>query len=55
MQMYAPERTAPDIAPGIVSASARGQILVVEDDVRMQKILYRLFTEQGYAVTICGD
>jgi DNA-binding response OmpR family regulator len=28
---------------------------VVEDDVRMQKILYRLFTEQGYSVTLCGD
>ncbi|WP_245536226.1 response regulator [Terriglobus roseus] len=35
--------------------AARAQILVIEDDVRMQKILYRLFTEQGYGVTICGD
>ena len=31
------------------------EILVVEDDVRMQKILHRLFSEQGYAVTVCSD
>jgi DNA-binding response OmpR family regulator len=34
---------------------AVAQILVVEDDVRMQKILYRLFSEQGYTVRVCGD
>ncbi|HTH53750.1 MAG TPA: response regulator transcription factor [Edaphobacter sp.] len=31
------------------------QILVIEDDPRMQKVLHRMFREQGYAVTICGD
>jgi DNA-binding response OmpR family regulator len=31
------------------------QILVVEDDARMQKILHRLFSGHGYTVTICGD
>ena len=43
-------------APGAgAAAAARAQILVVEDDIRMQKILHRLFTEQGYGVTVCGD
>lgn len=37
------------------AVGVQAQILVVEDDVRMQKILYRLFSEQGYAVTVCGD
>ena len=53
--MYAAERTNSDLGTGVISAAARAQILVVEDDFRMQKILYRLFTEQGYSVTICGD
>lgn len=34
---------------------SRIQILVIEDDPRMQKILQRVFVEQGYGVTICGD
>jgi DNA-binding response OmpR family regulator len=34
---------------------ARTTILVVEDDPRMQKVLQRIFAEQGYGVTICGD
>ena len=33
----------------------RTQILVVEDDPHMQKILQRIFREQGYGVTVCGD
>jgi len=36
-------------------SSARIQILVVEDDPHMQKILHRIFREQGYSVTVCGD
>jgi DNA-binding response OmpR family regulator len=55
MQMHASERTTSNLGAGVLSATARAQILVVEDDVRMQKILYRLFTEQGYGVAICGD
>ncbi|MGA2535251.1 MAG: response regulator transcription factor [Terracidiphilus sp.] len=35
--------------------SARTQILVVEDDPHIQKILQRTFNEQGYSVTMCGD
>src|ERR1035438_1295184 len=35
--------------------SARTQILVIEDDPHMQKVLQRIFREQGYAVTVCGD
>lgn len=36
-------------------AMAGTQILVIEDDPRMQKVLHRMFREQGYAVTLCGD
>jgi len=35
--------------------AARTQILVIEDDPHMQKILHRTFREQGYGVTVCGD
>jgi DNA-binding response OmpR family regulator len=34
---------------------SRTQILVIEDDPHMQKILQRLFRDQGYSVTVCGD
>jgi DNA-binding response OmpR family regulator len=33
----------------------RTQILVIEDDPHMQKILRRTFSEQGYIVTVMGD
>src|SRR5271168_2352527 len=35
--------------------AARTQILVVEDDPHMQKVLQRIFRDQGYGVTVCGD
>jgi DNA-binding response OmpR family regulator len=35
--------------------TARTHILVVEDDPHMQKVLQRIFREQGYSVTVCGD
>jgi CheY-like chemotaxis protein len=38
-------------APG----AARTQILVIEDDPHMQKVLHRIFREQGYSVSVCGD
>jgi DNA-binding response OmpR family regulator len=37
------------------SAGARIRILVIEDDPRMQRVLQRVFGEQGYGVTVCGD
>jgi len=37
------------------SGGTRTHILVVEDDPRMQKVLQRMFHEQGYTVTVCGD
>lgn len=43
---------------GVVDAqahAARTQILVIEDDPHMQKVLQRIFREQGYAVIVCGD
>ena len=33
----------------------RTQILVIEDDPQMQKVLQRIFRDQGYDVTVCGD
>ena len=30
-------------------------ILLIEDDPQMQKVLHRIFREQGYGVTVCGD
>jgi DNA-binding response OmpR family regulator len=35
--------------------AAGTQILVIEDDPHMQKVLQRIFREQGYAVIECGD
>jgi DNA-binding response OmpR family regulator len=35
--------------------TAQTQILVIEDDPHMRKVLQRVFREQGYAVTECGD
>src|ERR1035441_3087819 len=35
--------------------AAGTQILVIEDDPHMQKILHRTFRDQGYGVTVCGD
>jgi DNA-binding response OmpR family regulator len=35
--------------------AARTQVLVIEDDPHIQKILQRTFREQGYGVTVCGD
>lgn len=32
-----------------------GTILVIEDDPRMQKVLQRLFRDEGYQVAIAGD
>jgi DNA-binding response OmpR family regulator len=37
------------------NTSSQVQILVIEDDLHMQKILQRMFTEQRYNVTVCGD
>src|SRR5271163_337875 len=37
------------------SGAARTKILVIEDDPRMQRVLQRMFSEQGYGVTVCGD
>lgn len=37
------------------AAKDSGTILVVEDDTRMQKVLQRLFHEEGYRVIVAGD
>jgi len=35
--------------------TAKTQILVIEDDPQMQRILQRMFREQGYGAIVCGD
>jgi DNA-binding response OmpR family regulator len=37
------------------SAKDSGTVLIVEDDPRMQKVLQRIFLEEGYRVVIAGD
>src|ERR1700722_8908836 len=39
----------------LVEHHVQDQILVIEDDLRMQKVLQRMFNEQRYGVTVCGD
>jgi DNA-binding response OmpR family regulator len=41
--------------PEAQSDDTQAHILVVEDDPRMQKVLQRMFHEQGYTVTVRGD
>jgi DNA-binding response OmpR family regulator len=54
--MLQSEKVAMDFAvTDAHTPAARTQILVIEDDPHIQKILHRLFHEQGYNVTICGD
>ena len=43
-----PENNAPD-------AMNLGTILIVEDDLVMQKTLRRTFTQERYAVVVAGD
>jgi DNA-binding response OmpR family regulator len=42
-------------AVDVHTQTAQTQILVIEDDPHIQKILQRVFREQGYGVTVCGD
>jgi DNA-binding response OmpR family regulator len=50
------EKAVMDAGAFIAQLSATGtQILVIEDDPHMQKILQRIFREQGYGVIVCGD
>jgi DNA-binding response OmpR family regulator len=49
------DNKSPVAVPEVFSAMAGTQILVIEDDPRMQKILQRMFRDQGYSVTVCGD
>jgi DNA-binding response OmpR family regulator len=56
LDMPQSERALPTSHPmAAVSGGASIKILVIEDDPRMQRILQRVFGEQGYGVTICGD
>jgi DNA-binding response OmpR family regulator len=36
-------------------AARHGTILIVEDDPRMQKVLRRMFVEEGYSIAVAGD
>jgi DNA-binding response OmpR family regulator len=50
------EKTAMEFAElDAQTQTARTRILVIEDDPQMQRVLHRIFREQGYEVTVCGD
>jgi DNA-binding response OmpR family regulator len=54
--MLQSEKAMTDLgSPDGHAPAARTQILVIEDDPHIQKILQRTFREQGYGVTVCGD
>ncbi len=53
--MFTSENTSVSSAADCFPEISHTQILVVEDDIRMQKVLQRMFGEQGYGVTVCGD
>ena len=44
-----------DTQPGEARTANLGTILIIEDDPRMQKVLRRIFTEEGYAAAVAGD
>ena len=48
-----PPTPAPDSAPA--PATAAETVLVVEDDPRMQRVLQRLFSDEGYRVQVAGS
>ena len=47
--------TTESALPGPPLEAQLEPILVVEDDPRMQKVLQRMFRDEGYPVTVCGD
>jgi DNA-binding response OmpR family regulator len=52
--MLPAEKTA--TYPGVLEMQTHdSKILVIEDDPQMQKVLQRIFREQGYGVIVCGD
>jgi len=54
--MLQSEKAVMDFRTSEVQPNAlRTQILVIEDDPQMQKVLHRIFRDQGYEVTVCGD
>jgi len=54
--MLQSEKAAMDLsAIDAQTQPGRTQILVIEDDLHIQKILQRTFREQGYGVTVCGN
>lgn len=44
-----------EAAPKLPESLDLGTILVVEDDPRMQKVLQRIFVQEGYKVIVAGD
>ena len=47
--------STPDLNPYLPTLKETGTVLVVEDDPRMQKVLHRIFSEEGYKVVVAGD
>ncbi len=44
-----------ELNPQHAAVRDSGTVLVVEDDPRMQKVLQRIFEEEGYRVVLAGD
>ncbi len=52
--MLPPPSTSPD--PDVAASNLPADtVLVVEDDPRMQRVLHRLFTDEGYRVVVAGS
>jgi two-component system, OmpR family, alkaline phosphatase synthesis response regulator PhoP len=49
------EMTMANDLGGVDACGSRAQILIIEDDPQMQKVLQRAFRDRGYTVTIFGD
>jgi DNA-binding response OmpR family regulator len=56
VNMLESEKAMTEDEPGEMHrGDALTRILVIEDDPRMQKVLHRMFSEQRFGVTLCGD
>jgi DNA-binding response OmpR family regulator len=53
--MLQPVSTPAEATAVLSGAKDSGTVLVVEDDPRMQKVLKRIFQQEGYRVVVAGD
>ena len=53
--MLPPSTSSPELASAVAANPSAETVLVVEDDPRMQRVLQRLFADEGYRVHIAGS